>query len=291
MSYENYSGGLTELEQAAGVGFSMRVDYSDDDVECSCAKCEECESRSKNKNTELQSSVRFKEAAKLVADLSENREVKYALIKKIHQEGLDLAIVLYMRHEKLPKYYATILKSQNCIDRLMKGIFYKVCKIRPTLKLTEEIIALSSSLRRNHSRCTPYERVSQIQKFVHQNVDKHLGEGAARSIPVEPMKNALSASRLHLSIFDVIDHSPLYIYYMDSVSTAAMQLEYDEPRPSAAPLGKETWKRWRVRHLRPLSYYFSIKRRELLQELKNLDENISPPRFVSEAIYLYVSAL
>ena len=235
-------------------------------------------------------SARFKEAAKLVGGLSGNRKTKLALIQKVHQDSLESAIVRYMAKEALPEYYAAILKNPNCIDRLVEGIFYKVCKMQNAQTLPEQISNLSSSLRLNPSRLTSYDRVSLIQQFIHRTVDQHLGVGAARLIPVAPMKNALSAARLHLSIFDVIDRSPGYVAYIDSLSSAELQLEYDEPRPSTAPMGKRSWPKWRVRHLRPLSYYFTQEHRALLQALWNLDENASPVEFVYDALLLYADA-
>ncbi|GAB3386536.1 hypothetical protein GCM10027514_27360 [Azotobacter armeniacus] len=282
---------MTPLERAAGV---WGIIYGRNNRECSCGACDECEWR---RNTELderkkklENSARFKEAAKLVAGLSGNRETKLALIQKVHQDSLESAIVRYMSKEALPEYYAAILKSPNCIDILVAGIFYKVCKMQTARTLDEQISKLSSLLRKNPSRLTAYDRVSHIQKFIHRTVDQYFGAGTARSIPVAPMKNALSAARLHLSILDVLDHRPGYISYIDSLSTATLQLEYDEPRPSTAPRGKRSWARWRVRHLRPLSYYFPEERRATLQALNSLDENIPSEQFVYEALLLYADA-
>lgn len=282
---------MTPLERAAGL---WDILYGRNNGECSCGECEECDWRRNTKLDErkkaLENSARFKEAAKLVAGLSGNRETKLALIQKVHHDSLESAIVRYMAKEALPEYYAAILKSQNCIDRLVEGIVYKVCKIQPAQTLAEQISNLSSSLRSNPSRLTAYDRVTHIQQFIYRTVDQYLWVGAARSISVAPMKNALSAARLHLSILDVIDRRPGYVAYIDSLSTATLQLEYDEPRPSTAPWGKRSWPRWRVRHLRSLSYYFPKERRALLQALRNLDENGPSDQFVYEALLLYANA-
>jgi hypothetical protein len=252
--------------------------------------CRECKCRGAARKKELENSTRFKEGAKLVAGISGNRTIKLALIHKVHQDSLDYAIVRYMTKEALPKYYAAILKSPNCIDSLVEGILYKICKIQPARNLTEQIGNLSTSLRSNPGRLTAYDRVTQIQQFIHRTVDQYLWAGAAGSIPVEPMKNALSAARLHLSILDVIDRRPGYVAHIDSLSSAILQLEYDEPRPSTAPLGKRSWPKWRVRHLQPLSYYFKQGRRTLLQALNNQDENVPPDQFVYDALILYAEA-
>lgn len=279
------------MERAAGLWGIM---YGRDNGDCSCGECEECESRhsaSVAKQTkELENSSRFKVAAKLVAGLSGSREIKLALIQKIHHDSIDSAIVRYMTKEALPEYYAAILKSQNCIDRLVEGVLYRVCKLKAAQTLTEQIGSLSSSMRSNPGRLAAYDRVTLMQQFIHQTVDHHLGVGAARSIPVPPMKNALSAARLHLGILDVLDRRPGYVVYIDSLSTATLQLEYDEPRQSTAPFGKRSWPRWRVRHLRPLSYYFPVDRRALLHALRSLDESTTSDEFVNKALLLYADA-
>ena len=293
MSYDenSYAGGLTELERAAGL---WGIIYGGDNGECRCGSCEECESRHKfelnERRKKLASSVRFKEGAKIIAGINDNRKAKLALIQKVHQVSLDSAIIRYMVKEELPEYYAAILKNLNCIDRLVEGIFYKVCKIQPARNLAEQISNLSNSLRSNTNRLTAYDRVTQIQQFIHRIVDQYLGVGAARSIPVAPMKNALSAARLHLSILDVIDRRPGYVAYIDSLCSTSLQLECDEPRPSSAPLGKRSWPKWRVRHLRPFSYYFPQERRAFLQALRNMDETIPSDQFVYEALLLYAKA-
>ena len=292
MSYESWNdGGLTPLEQAAGLWDIM---YGRDNGGCSCGECEECESRlnasAAKRTMELENSSRFKVAAKLVAGISGNREIKLALIQKVHHDSMDSAIVRCMAEEPLPVYYAAILKSPNCIDSLVEGVLYRVCKLKASQTLTEQIGSLSSSMRSNAGRLAAYDRVTLMQQFIHQTVDHYLGVGAARSIPVLPMKNALSAARLHLGIFDVIDRRPSYVVYIDGLSTATLQLEYDEPRQSTAPFGKRSWPRWRVRHLRPLSYYFPAERRALLQALRSLDESTPADQFVDKALLLYADA-
>lgn len=292
MSYESWDlGGLTSLERAAGLGGILSGRNNGD---CSCGQCEECESRHNSsvamRTKALENSARFKVAVKLVAGLSGNREIKLALIQKVHHDSMDYAIVRYMAKEALPKYYAAILKSPNCIDSLVEGVLYKVCKLKAGQSLTEQIGSLSSSLRSNPSRLAAYDRVTLMQQFIHQTVDHYLGIGAARSIPVPPMKNALSAARLHLCIFDVIDRRPGHVVYINSVSTASLQLEYDEPRQSTAPFGKRSWPRWRVRHLQPLSYYFPVKRRALLQAIGSLNESTPLEEFISKALLLYADA-
>lgn len=278
---------LTPLERAAGVGRLLNGG-----TRCHCGRWE-CDLDHAHESDEIKNvplnSEKFKAAVKLVAGLKNNRKIKLALIYKTYNDSLQFAIVRYMTKESLPGYYATILKNSECINRLAEGILYKVCKIEPTNLLKDQISNLSKSLRQNTSRLTAYDRVTQIQEFIHSAVDRHLGIGTAQKIPVTPMKNALSAARLHFNIFDIVDRQPGYVEYIDAVSNASLQMEYDDPRPSTAFSGKKFWPRWRVRHLRPLSYYFPQHHRANIQALRKLDENVPPEEFIKNAAFAYAN--
>lgn len=291
VSYENWhDDGLTPLERAAGL---WGIIHGRNRGECSCGKCEECEWRNDVERDErrkaLETSARFKEATKLVAGIRGNREIKLALIQKVQQDNLESAIIRYMAKEALPEYYAVILKSRECIDRLVQGILYKVCHVPADQALDNQISDLSTTLRSNPVRISAYDRVTQIQQFIHRIVDQHFGKDSARRIPVQPMKNALSAARLHLGILDARDHQAASTAYLDELSTAASKLEYDEPRPARLPPGKNYYPRWRVRHLHPLSYYHTKELRSLVQALMDLDESIAADKFSDAALAIYAA--
>lgn len=266
------------------------------DVECErCEEEGECEI-CKEKNDRVQRrteailakiSSRFKEGTKAVAGLNWNKQVKLTLIHKLHQDGLDSSIKRYMAREALPAYYAAILKNHQCIDRLVQGILSKVCHIRVNPALEVQIRELSSTIRKNPNFQSPYDRVTQIQQFIHRTVDQYLGEGAAFLIPVSPMKNALSVARLHLSIFDVMHHHLVYNAYLDELARAEARLEHVEPRPSKFRQEKRYYARWRVRHLQPLSYFYSPARFAVIEALRNVDESIALNDFVKKSLKIY----
>lgn len=285
MSYENTGEdlGFTELEISAGIRGLL---YGQCGRGCPCELCAELDWKD-IKEEKLTDSNRFKKAAKLVSAFQDKKQAKLALIKKVHRDQLDLAIARYMTKEKLPNYYASIIRSSDCINKLAEGVFYKVCKIKPIPELSKQVQILSNSLRDNREQRTAYSRVADVQQFIHRVVDQCLGVGAARSIPVTPMKNALSASRLHLHIFDVLNRSPAYVEHIDNMSADEMRLEYQSPRSPTAPWGKRPQQRWRVRHLRPFSYYFSEQSRAILDELKNMDEKAPLEEFFYDLASIY----
>lgn len=288
MSYDSWNdGGLTPLEHAAGL---WSIIYGNG--QCGCGDCDECalleEKLQSKRKEELEGSTRFKVALKLVGSLPRNHDIKLTLLRQIHLDSLDVAIVRYMAHEALPGYYAVLLKSPQCIERLVEGLFVKVCRLTPTPDLSNDIFHLSSALRSNPLRQTAYERVGHMQRFIHDTIDRQFGNGAALALPVAPVKNALSAARLHLSIADA-NRSAEYIEQLDAASAQAATAEYAEPQSFAAPLGKCARSMWRVRHLRPISHYFSQDHRRLLISLRILDEQLPREQFIYQAAMRYAS--
>lgn len=292
MSYDNDGdGGLTELERQAavwGIIYGGAGGYTSSSRFCECDHLGECTyCKNQERKNKLELSARFREGAKAVAGLDSNREIKNALIKGVHKESLDHAIISYMVAEDLPYYYASIVRSPNCLDSLIKGIFFKVCGLQANPILVAKIKELEATLQANPERLIPYDRVGRMQQFIFQTVNLYMGPNSDRAIPTDPMKNGLSAARLHLSIFDVTDHHPSYVVHMDTMSTAATFLEYDDPRPFIVSPGKTLRRRWRVRHLRPLSYYFTLKHRELINRLAGVSEGMSTPDFLREILQVY----
>ena len=289
MSYggNSHDDGLTALERASGV---WNLLYG----RCSCNECDDCLKYKsdrvdllKKRQREIENSERFKQATKIIAGLYNNKQIKEALIKKIHQESLDYAMIRYMQKESLPSYYSSILKSTSCIETIIAGILYKVCKIRKTEMLDDEIRKLVDSLYKNDDLLIAYDRVTKIQQFIHKTTEQYLGKEYPRLIPIEPMKNALSAARLHLSIRDTIDRGAAYVMHIDRLTKAAQKLELEQPRPSTAPLGKASWKKWRVRHLRSISYFFPNRKVRFIKLLENLDERMTIEEFTEIALHIY----
>ncbi len=259
----NDTAGLSDREIDAGLCWSM-LDHYDDD------RKQEKEAKDP---AEAREASRFKEGAKIVAGLSYNKQIKLELIHQVYKEGMDSAIRRYMKKEALPMDYYPILKSQKCIDNLINGLLYKICHIDINLALYQQIANLSCTARRNPNSLSPYDRVTQIQQFIHYTVDQYIGDGAACLIPVIPMKNTLSAARLHLNIFDIINNPLVHTMYLNELATFQSKLEYDNPRPLKMPQVKRYYPRWRVRHLRPLSYFYGENQRLLMAKLMNVDEN------------------
>ena len=123
-------------------------------------------------------SMRFKKAAKIIAGLESKKHIKIKLIHQLMLDETDYAISRYMQKESIPSHYSKIVKSHNCIDVLIKGFFYMVCKMKYSSSLDLEVAQLYETIKKNDARLIVYDRVGLIQKFIHSEVDKFYGEGS-----------------------------------------------------------------------------------------------------------------
>lgn len=161
-------GCLTELEICAGVGaLFYPSDYGG-----------RLSSREFGRESQIRQASLLKEAAKIIAGLENKKQIKQRLIYRIMRDNVDLAIDKYFEYEVIPFEYLKIIRSRDCIETLIKGIFYKVCRVRRSDFLDSEIAEVCEMLKKNDSLSIVYERVGIIQKFVHGKVDKIFGEGA-----------------------------------------------------------------------------------------------------------------
>ncbi|CAG9165234.1 hypothetical protein LMG23992_00378 [Cupriavidus laharis] len=226
----------------------------------------------------------LKDAAKQIAGLDDKRIIRQRLVYKLMRDATDRAISRYFQCEGIPWDYRSIVESADCLETLIKGIFYKVCKIRRSEMLDEEVVALCEMHRRNDSLSIVYERVGQIQKFIHEKVDQFCGNGARDALPVKHMRNLLAAARLHLHICDINTKDASYSVYLDELSKLVSEFEYFNPHIPELPAGKQVIPRWRVRHMKPLSHFYDKSTRRKLAELQALDEGLTADAFARAAL-------
>lgn len=293
MSYDRWcDGGLTPLEQAAGVWDILYGHKGDDlykDGQDSLARAEEREHHSSEAHAArrllMQNSARFNQASKLIAGVRDTKLIQAMLIEKVHEHQLDAAIVQYMSDERLPEFYAAILKTPKCLDRLIEGILFKVCHVPSSLALVEQIDRLRNHVRTNTELLTAYERVGQVRQFMYEVVNNFFGAGSAYLIPVRPMRQALSAARLHLGIVDTMGRNAVYTAQIDQQANAAADREVANPALVALRPGKKFYPLWRKRHLRPLSHFHTEEDRVRIRALIELD-HLLPQRDFLEAAAL-----
>ena len=227
---------------------------------------------------------RLKDAARIVAGLTVKSAVRAKLIHQLMLEETDAAIASYLWRERIPVAYHSLIRLDDCIEILVRGIFYKVAALPRKAALDFEVANLCASLKANEERLIVYERVGVLQRFVHEKLRLHGDAGTVGRVRVEPMRCLLSVARLHLNLVDLEAHDSGYAIYMNEVSSARATLEYLSPSPPPLTVeGKQIYPRWRVRHLRPISYFYRRKARRRLSALLALDNELAFHAYVEAA--------
>lgn len=223
-------------------------------------------------------------AARIIAGLTVKSAVRAKLVHYLMREETDAAIASYIRLERIPIAYHAVVKLDDCIEILLRGIFYKVAALPRKAALDAEASRLCACLKANEEKLIVYERVGMLQRFVHETLRLHGDAGTVERVHVEPMRCLLSVARLHLNLVDLQRRDPGYAVYMNEVSSARASLEYLSPSPPPIAVeGKRFYPRWRVRHMRPLSYFYRRKPQRRLSALLAIDIDLSFDAYVEEA--------
>lgn len=226
---------------------------------------------------------RLKEAARIVAGLFVKSAVRAKLVQHLMREETDAAVGWYLRRERIPGPYHPLVRLDECIEILVRGIFYKVAGLPRNAALDAEVARLCASLKANEEKLIVYDRVGVMQRFVHEKLRLHGNARTAERVRVEPMRCLLSVARLHLNLVDLEARDAGYAAYMNEASSARASLEYVSPSPPPALEGKRVYPRWRVRHLRPLSYFYRRKGRQRLSTLLALDIELPFDAYIEAA--------
>lgn len=272
---------LTETERAAGCS------YRGLDIEWKAELEAERNAEVADRKERIINSALLKEAAKIIAGTENKKQIKNKLIHKLMLIGTDYAISNYFFKESIPPNYSEIVKSHDCIEVLIKGIFYKICKIKHSDSLDLQIMELCEALRRNDAYLIAYDRVGLVQKFIHRKVNEFCGEGSHEKIPTKHMRNLLSVSRLHLNISDLNTKDEGYSIYMDEISRSASNFEYVNPRATELPADKHFIPKWRVRHIKPLSHFCSGEKRRIISKIYALNEQLPLEEYTQVALEIY----
>lgn len=301
MSFDNSDmlGAFTELEIAAGIpdlvfgtnrggdGGGFGYDFSEEGV----AGGDEPEDAWRSFQIDRKLS-----AARISARCNSTDILKMELIKKILNDEVGYIIRRYSKKEGLPDIYHELVRQDQCLEVLTKGMLGKVANINITSSLQEDVKNTASVVSINENMDTPYRRVGAIQDFIHKKVDESYGPGASRRLPVKHMRNLLSAARLHLSIKDILKMDASYLNRI--IQKCAAEAEEEDRRAenndSSSPVflesGKRFYPKWRVRHLRHASYYSKESTRELISAIQEVDETGYGEKAAREKIVsLYIS--
>lgn len=279
---ENLLGMFTETEIAAGVPYLV-FGPSDDPDENN----EPRHSTHTVSSQETCETFRRAKCVRLIAGKSDPDEIKHIVYKQLLSDNIDELIFRYAGKESLPAEHISVVRNEHCLEILLKGMIGKVCGIPLTTDLVNEITSLSNSLRRNVTLHSAYHRVSRIQTFLHTIVVIKHGPDAHLRLPVHHMRNLLSAARLHLGIRDIRRDDHNYLAEIIKRSNDEAEKEYLNPRDANLRQGAAYRKHWRVRHIKPVSYYLSVEVRRKLTQIQSLTTEAGLERFQHEILSIY----
>lgn len=301
MSDQDISGFFTDDENECGIpGLIYGRNFSDEEhdvktktkndlkKEAAIKESRERKAREQKRLEEIKSE-RLKTGAKLIAGLSENQEIYQCLLRRITRENIDYAVNRYFEAEAVPDIYKSIIYSDDCIQKLVGGMLFKICRIPKNLSLTRRIEDLSKSILNNDANLIAYDRVGLIQRFIHENVDVYCGEGESMNLPVAHIRNLLSVSRLYLSLHDMNSKENRYYLYINQLSTLMAELEDIHPKKYTPTAGKNFYPKWRVRHLKPISRFFEESARKQIQELASLQHAMTNDEYRIAALNIYAA--
>lgn len=279
VSFDNSDmlGAFTELEIAAGVpdlafgtnrtikGGGFGYDIDEEVSECDGGAL-----------TEYQS-AREISATRMSEKCDSLEKFKVMLVNKVINEEMDYIIARYSKKEALPDIYHGLVRQDQCLEVLIKGMLGKVAKINITSSLESEVKEVVCSILLNEEMQTPYTRVGKLQRFIHGKVDEEYGESSCAKLPRVHMRNLLSAARLHLSIREISENNLKYFNHIMQKCSAEAEGEYKRDSQDASlrfvflAAGKRYYPKWKVRHLRHISYYLKESSRSLISEIQEVN--------------------
>lgn len=294
----NLLGCYTELEIAAGI--ASLVDGRDPgDSE---DKGDRTFNAYKQPLNNLEGEERRQRIIKKLAALSIPSEIKAETIRLLIKDEIDYIIYRYGKKERLPEKYLVLIKEPDFLSSLIKGFLLKFLKMEASSELVREVNFLTERLRANPQLETPYDRVSEIQSYIHRKAISAHGDNADRMLPKSPVRILLSCARLNLSIQDLNrnakaascnrflygnltnnrGHSVIsYFEYVFRKSELSADLESKYPT-IGLPVNGRYIPNWNVRFKKPISYYCRQSTRSKIENIEKLigenqptpDENI-----------------
>jgi len=284
MSYDDDFAFGTYTAQGFPAWASYYYDYDED---CDCEDDYETILNKRAVKKKLFTNKIAKEAVKLIAGLSHKRQIQNKIVKKLINDGLDRMICRYAQKENLSLEYVEIAQQKNCLSILINGFLKKFGNYALTKELIIQVNNIIEDIYINDELEIVYKRVSKIQKFLHGKIDEKHGKASHLNIPVKPIKDLLSASRLHLNIYDIKYKDINSLLYLFCRSKEASDAELAKPSKIALAKNKRYVKNWQVRHMKSLIYLFPQLDRSKIHRIMNLDKDLPIDDFKKSILDIY----
>ena len=135
--------GLTELEISSGCRWSM-LDSDSDEFDGYLDKARPKRNSANNgvRDEAVIGADRLAKGARFIAGLTDTTQIQRRLIYQLLLENSESAMSRYLFKEDVPAIYQALVTSDDCIETLVRGILYKVCRIPRSVDLDMEIAAL-----------------------------------------------------------------------------------------------------------------------------------------------------
>lgn len=257
-------------------------DYFDLDEIDSLKTVEDLENYIANKdlgkvNSEPANNVKINEQVRnRLIELSRTFQTTKALRNALFRNVVDLCLSKTARRycsiENISMDYAKIAGRSGVLLEVLLNILCKI-GVRPIKSDIVYIERIISHVLDNKEGFIVYDRVSLIQKTLHNIISKYLGEGAQYTVNKDVMREALSFSRLHISIVDM-KYKDFYSFTNELYNIDLKRKASQDFKPEYVALaGKSYIKNWSSRHLKTLVFYSSPECRDFFRVLVKCDES------------------
>lgn len=251
---------LTEDERNAGLGELL---------------CSNEREHYKEKNS-LQKTKQKNTIYELLNSAVSNKHIRDTILTSIIKNNFNDMIEMYVKNEKLTKEFESLAFQPNCIKILIKGLLKKECKIGLTEKLLGEIDELCAIINLNISSDIVYDRVADIQEFIHETVQFYSGAGAHENLDYKIMRKILSTARLHLNIFDITSKSLESLINMIQKTNDEIHAEYMNPSiPNYIDDYSKFIPIWKAWNMKPLLNFTYLDQNDYANFLEILNLDIS----------------
>lgn len=283
MSYTN--GAWTELERAAGIpalaefGHGSVLYERDDDNDP-----HDDSPRQLILSLTLAKNLLASKMGQRVCDLTSNRAIRSRICVALARMSKDEIFGRYSARERLPGDFLYAAERSSGLSIILKDYISRTCTESHWYKSKYRADELISRLHKNVDLLTAYERVAQIQSFVHTETESALGTGAHHRLPRARTRWLLSASRLHLSWRDMTENSETYWNELWDKEVAAASEEMRSPAQGYIPINRKRIELWRVPHLKPLTEFSKRRFRARFEAISKVPVDLPVADFRVEAL-------
>jgi hypothetical protein len=294
MSYDNWDDGFTESEIEAGVPALVHggEEYEDDyDIEKDLEKdLEKIHIEEQNKklsildyyldqdNTIVSDFYLLRLKQNFLNKMIECKYFKdiYLLFKEeLNKHYINKLALTYFKEEKLDINFLDLVKSKDCVEKLISNVLFKHAQIPFKSSIKESFQSEVEKILLMHD--TPYNRTNRIQQLIHKSVNDYYC--TLTHLPFEPaivkrnlmrceklkqtylprahlllpsdiMKKTLSLTRLNIYILDIMNKDSRTLRTLSEMSDSQASTESLNPTDSRLSKKKKYFCRWKVKHMK-----------------------------------------